>query len=79
MVALGRLEPEVAREHGLIPATRIEMLTEMKSLFADWEPASQAFFINNGGNISALAGLLPGFAFAKNFRYNVQSYEYILT
>ena len=68
MVALGRFDPEVAREHGLIPATRIEMLSEMKSLFADWEPARQAFFINNGSNFSAFAGLLPGYAFARNFR-----------
>ena len=68
MVALGRVEPEVAKEHGLIPATRIEMLAELRTLFRKWQPWSQAFFMNHGSDFSALAGLLPGYFFAKNFR-----------
>ena len=38
MVALGRVDPEVAKEHGLIPASRMEMLSELRSLFVNWEP-----------------------------------------
>lgn len=68
MVALGRVDPEVATENGLIPASRIEILTELKALFDEWEPRQQAFFMNHGCNFLALAGLLPGYAFSKKFR-----------
>ena len=68
MVAMGRVDPEVAKEHGLIPASRIEMLTELRSLFVNWEPWHQSFFVNHGCNFLVLAGLLPGLTFAKKFR-----------
>jgi len=67
MVALGRVDPEVATENGLIPASRIEILTELKALFDEWEPRQQAFFMKHGCNFLALAGLLPGYAFSKKF------------
>ena len=68
MVAIGRVDPEVAKEHGLIPASRNEMLSELRSLFVDWEPWHQSFFMNHGCNFLVLAGMLPGYAFAKKFR-----------
>ena len=69
MVAMGRVDPEVAKEHGLIPASRMEMLSELKSLFVNWEPWHQSFFMNHGCNLLAVAGLLPGYAFSKKFRW----------
>ena len=69
MVAMGRVAPEVAKEHGLIPASRNEMLSELRSLFVDWEPWHQSFFMNHGCNFLVLAGMLPGYSYAKKFRW----------
>ena len=70
MVAVAKLSKEEAELHGdLVHRSRLQAFTEMFDLFKNWEPRSQAFFINHGANIASLAGGLSGlFLYRRHFR-----------
>ena len=70
MVAVARLSQKEAAQHeGLVHRSRIQAFTEMFELIKEWEPRSQAFFLNHGATMASLAGGLPGlFLYRWHFR-----------
>ena len=64
MVGFGRLSPDEAKGHGdLVHSYRMDALITVRTLFADWEPWSQAFLINHGANLSSAAASLAGLVY----------------
>merc|ERR550532_62009 len=70
MVAVAKLSQEEAAQHeGLVHRSRLEAFSEMFDLIGNWEPWTQAFFLNQGPNIASIAGAIPGlFLFRRHFR-----------
>lgn len=70
MVAVARLsEAEAAQHEGLVHRSRLEAFSEMFDLIGNWEPWTQAFFLNHGASIATIAGSLPGLVlYRRHFR-----------
>lgn len=70
MVAVARLSEEEAAQHeGLVHRSRLEAFTEMFDLIGNWEPWTQAFFLNQGASLATIAGSLPGLVlYRRHFR-----------
>ena len=69
MVGIGKLSPsEAAAYEGLEHKTKLEALKNIRDLFDDWEPWQNSFWFNHAANISSVAGLLSGVAYARHFK-----------
>jgi len=68
MVVFGKMRPEDPQTEGMVHNSRDQALRLMTDIFNCWEPSHQAWPINHGSKIAAVAAAIPGIILTFKFR-----------